>query len=140
MVTFIKKRRKRTWCWNDSSQDLIHIWSCISWWFLCWLSFGFHVDVPTLSASLAAFQKFTSPEFCLTQHLAPSDSASVALRTCSLEHFRRHSRMEIQNDVRVGYTATTTPGPAQPFLPVNLLLRHTIFVSPALMFSLGWDL
>ena len=68
---------------------------------------------------------------------APSHSASVALRTCSLEHFSRHPRMEIQNDVRVGDTATTTPGPVQPFLPVNLLLRHTMVVSPALMFSLG---
>ena len=48
--------------------------------------------------------------------------------------------MEIQKDVRVGDTATTTPGPIQPFLPVKLLLRHTMVVSPALMFSLGWDL
>ena len=45
--------------------------------------------------------------------------------------------MEIQKDVRVGDTATTTPGPVQPFLPVKLLLRHTMVVSPALMFSLG---
>ena len=45
--------------------------------------------------------------------------------------------MEIQKDVRVGDTATTTPGPVQPFLPVNLLLRHTMVVSPALMSSLG---
>ena len=45
--------------------------------------------------------------------------------------------MEIQNDVRVGDTTITTPGPVQPFLQVNLLLRHTMVVSPALMFSLG---
>ena len=44
--------------------------------------------------------------------------------------------MDIQKDVRVGDTATTTPGPVQPFLPVKLLLRHTMVVSPALMFSL----
>ena len=45
--------------------------------------------------------------------------------------------MEIQNEVRFGDTATTTLGPIQLFLPVNLLLRHTMVVSPALMSSLG---
>ena len=42
-----------------------------------------------------------------------------------------------EKDVFVGDTATTTPGPVHPFLPVKLLLRHTMVVSPALVFSLG---
>ena len=50
---------------------------------------------------------------------APSHSASIALRTCSLEHFSKHPRMEVRDDVRVGDTATTTPGPVQPLLPVK---------------------
>ena len=45
--------------------------------------------------------------------------------------------MEIQKDVFVDDTATTTPGPVHTFLPVKLLLRHTMVVSPAFMFSLG---
>ena len=53
---------------------------------------------------------------------APSHSASVALRTCSLEHFRRHPRMEIQKDVRVGDTATTTPGPVHPSFPSQIVV------------------
>ena len=48
--------------------------------------------------------------------------------------------MEIQKDVRVGDTATTTPGQVQPFLPINLLFRHTMIESPALMFSLSVEI
>ena len=72
---------------------------------------------------------------------APSHSASVALRTCSPEHFSKQPRMEIQNEVRVGDTDTAKPGPVQPLLLVTrLFLRHTMAVSPALTSSFGWDL
>ena len=75
------------------------------------------------------FSTVPLPGFYSTKHLATPRRLP--------DFFSRHPRMEIQKDVRLGVTATTTPGPVQPFLPVNLLLRHTMVESPALMFSLG---
>ena len=59
------------------------------------------------------FSTVLLPEFYSTQHLATPRRLPCALG--SLEHFGRHPRMEIQKDVFVGDTATTTPGPVHPF-------------------------
>ena len=81
------------------------------------------------------FSTVLLPEFNSTQHLAIPrrlPCAPVHLNTSEGIYAWRSRKTFI-----VGDTATTTPGPVHPFLPVKLLLRHTIVVSPALMFSLG---
>ena len=91
-------------------------------------------------AKKCMFVRQTGCSCCSTIQGEGGHSASVALRTCSPEHFNKHPRTEIQNEVLVGDSATTTPGPVKPLLWVYRLLRHTMAVSPALTSSFGWDL
>ena len=93
----------------SNTQNLLNVWSHVNRALLGWLSLGFHIDISTLSRSLRRL--WISSVAGVRLNSASSHSASVASRTCSLGHFSKQERIEIQNDVFVGDTATTTPGP-----------------------------
>ena len=69
-VGFFKDRTECTWCWNVRAQNSMHVWSRVGRGFLSWLSFGLHINVPTLSTPLAAVEQFRRQGFYSVGRLA----------------------------------------------------------------------